>query len=40
MSLDFMIKEIKSFSETKNLKYEYHDITTIYQYIRLKKAFL
>lgn len=40
MSLDYMVKEIKAFPETKNLKYEYHDITTVYQYIRLKKAFI
>lgn len=39
MSLDFMIKEIKEFSETKNLKCEYHEITTVYQYVRLKKKF-
>lgn len=40
MSFDFMIKEIASFEETKNLKYQYHEITTVYQYVRLKKAFL
>jgi len=40
MSLDFMIEEIKEFSETKNIKCEYHDITTVYQYVRLKKKFL
>lgn len=39
MSTDFMLKEIKSFPETKDLKFEYHEITTVYQYVKLKKAF-
>ncbi len=39
MSVEFMKKEIASFEETKDLKYESHEITTIYEYVKLKRRF-
>lgn len=39
MSFDYMLKEIKSFEETKDLNLNYFEISTVYQYIKKKKAF-
>lgn len=39
MGIDFMKKEIASFEETKNIDYKPHEITTLYQYIKLKRDF-
>lgn len=39
MSFEFMLKEINSFEETKNLKLDFIDVSTVYQYVKLKKQF-
>lgn len=39
MSFEHMLKEIKSFEETKDLKLKYFEISTVYQYIKKKKSF-
>ena len=39
MSLKVLLKEIKAFEETKDLKLNYHEIMTVYQYVKKKKAF-
>lgn len=40
MDLDFIKNEIKNFEETKDITYQDDEINTVYQYVRLKKAFL
>ncbi len=39
MTLKAYLKEIKEFEETKDLKLEPHEIITVYQYVKAKKAF-
>lgn len=39
MSLKAIVKAIKDFPETKDLKYEHYEISTVYQYVQQKKAF-
>jgi len=39
MSFKELLKEIKAFEETKDLELNYHEIMTVYQYVKKKKAF-
>lgn len=39
MSFEHMLKEIKAFDETKDLKLKYFEISTVYQYVKKKRAF-
>lgn len=39
MGFEHMLKEIKSFDETKDLILQHHEISTVYQYIKKKRLF-